>query len=268
MMYSACASKVIPGTSHRFFKPIRLKAGIGASSQGIDHEFPTKNISSLMLIVSCGDSFTEGEGLSSKEQAYPHLIKNKFNAKLSNLAQSGASEYLITTQVEEAVKLKPDLILIGHTNEYRWQVWDFRRNHWQGFIVANHVLKNEKYYRNWILSEQILGNKRKKTKEHQAAWHAAGMLYFSDEEVVKRMWSGAVAKQVIITKGIKTIHHCCFPHLQPELEELTDDHVKFHLDLEKHKDLAPDRSHAGANCHQKLAELIFLALGEGFEPSR
>ena len=48
MMYSACASKVIPGTSHRFFKPSPiLNAGIGASSQGIDHELPTKNISSL-----------------------------------------------------------------------------------------------------------------------------------------------------------------------------------------------------------------------------
>ena len=34
MMYSACASKVIPGTSHRFFIPSRLKAGIGASSEG------------------------------------------------------------------------------------------------------------------------------------------------------------------------------------------------------------------------------------------
>ena len=90
----------------------------------------------------------------------------------------------------------------------------------------------------------------------------------NEEELVKRMWSGAVAKQVIITKGIKTIHHCCFPHLQPELEELTSDYVKFHLDLEKHKDYAPDRSHAGAKSHKKLCDLIMLALGEGFEPSR
>ena len=54
--------------------------------------------------------------------------------------------YLILNQVEEAVKLKPDLIIIGHTSEYRWKVWDFRKNMWQGFIVANHVVKNEKYY--------------------------------------------------------------------------------------------------------------------------
>lgn len=184
------------------------------------------------------------------------MLQKKLNADLKNLSQSGASEYLITAQVEEAVKLKPDLILIGHTNEYRWQVWDFKQNIWQGFIVATHVLKNEKYYRNWVLSEQLLGNKRKKTKEHQAAWHAAGMLYFSEDDVVKRMWSGAVAKQIINTKGIKTIHHCCFPHLQPYLTELTDDYVEFHLDFEKHKDFAPDGSHAGVKSHIKLAELL------------
>jgi len=98
-----------------------------------------------MLIVACGDSFTQGEGLDSQDQVYAHILARKFNATIKNLAQSGASEYLILNQVEEAVKLKPDLIIIGHTSEYRWKVWDFRRNMWQGFIVANHVVENEKY---------------------------------------------------------------------------------------------------------------------------
>ena len=61
-----------------------------------------------MLIITCGDSFTFGEGLSDKTQAYPYLLQNHYNAELINLAQSGASEYLITTQIEEAVKLKPN----------------------------------------------------------------------------------------------------------------------------------------------------------------
>jgi hypothetical protein len=257
-MYSACASKVIPGTSQRCFKPKRSKTGIGASSEGIDHEFPTTKISLLMLIISCGDSYTEGEGLGNKLHAYPYLLSERLKTNLENLSQSGASEYLITAQVEEAVKKKPDLIVIGHTSEYRWQVWDFRRNHWQGFLVANHVVENEKYYRNWVFSEQILGNKRKNTHEHKAAWHAAGMLYFSEEAVIQRMWSGAVAKQILLCSraNIPVIHHCCFPHLQPLLEELTDDYVKFHLDLEKHKDPAEDGSHAGSKSHLKLAELI------------
>ena len=210
-----------------------------------------------MFIVTCGDSFTQGEGLEKQTQAYPYLL----NANINNLAQSGASEYLITTQIEQAVKLKPDLIIVGHTSEYRWEVWDARNEIQQGFIVANHVLKNEKYYRNWILSEQILSNTRN-TKEHKAAWHAAGMLYFSDVELVQRLWSGAVAKQILLTQraGIPIIHHCCFPHLQPLLAELTDDYIEFHLDLEKHKDLAPDNSHAGAKSHMELANMIMNKL--------
>lgn len=206
-----------------------------------------------MFIVTCGDSFTQGEGLEKQTQAYPYLL----NANIKNLAQSGASEYLITAQIEQAVKLKPDLIIVGHTSEYRWEVWDARNEIQQGFLIANHVLKNEKYYRNWILSEQILSNTRN-TKEHKAAWHAAGMLYFSEVELVQRLWSGAVAKQILLAQraNIPMIHHCCFPHLQPLLEELTDDYIEFHLDLEKHKDMAPDNSHAGAKSHKKLAKLL------------
>ena len=201
--------------------------------------------------------------MSKKTQSYPYIIQERLNAELKNLAQSGASEYIITTQVEKAVKLKPDLIVVGHTSEYRWQVWDSRNSIIQGFLVANHVLRNEKYYRNWILSEQILANRRVEDKKHQAAWHAAGMLYYSDEELVKNIWSGAVAKQILLCSraNIPIIHHCCFPHLQKYLEELTDDYVNFHLDLEKHKDLAPDGSHAGESSHLKLSKMIIDMLG-------
>ena len=210
-----------------------------------------------MFIVTCGDSFTQGEGLEKQTQAYPYLL----NADIKNLAQSGASEYLITTQIEQAVKLKPDLIVVGHTSEYRWEVWDARNEIQQGFLIANHVLKNKKYYRNWIISEQILSNTRN-TKEHKAAWHAAGMLYFSETTLVQRLWSGAVSKQILLAQrsNIPMIHHCCFPHLQTLLSELTDDYIEFHLDLEKHKDFAPDNSHAGAKSHIKLANMIMNKL--------
>jgi hypothetical protein len=206
-----------------------------------------------MYIVSCGDSFTTGQGLEKKSQAYPYLLSKD----ITNLAQSGASEYLITTQIEQAVKLKPDLIIVGHTSEYRWHVWDYRREMLQGFLVANYVLRNEKYYKNWIFSEQLLATRRK-TEKHQTAWHAAGMLYFSDEDTVKHIWAASVAKQIILAQRAKIplIHHCCFPHLQSELETLTDDYIEYHLDLEKHTDFAPDGSHAGTKSHKKLADLI------------
>lgn len=253
-MYSACASRVIPRCSQRVVKPSCSKAGRGASLEGIDQELPTTN----MLIVTCGDSYTQGEGLEKQSQAYPYLLSACLNAELKNLAQSGASEYLITSQVEQAVKLNPDLIVIGHTSEYRWQVWDFRNNCTQGFLVANWVKKHGKSYRNWIFSEQIIGNRRKDTHEHKAAWHAAGMLYYSEHELVERLWSSAVAKQIVLCQraGIPVIHHCCFPHLQNALEELTNDYVVYHLDKEKHKNLAPDNSHAGAKCHLELSQII------------
>ena len=257
MIYSDCTSRVTPGCSQRLSRFNKENAGFGASSLGIDQELPTTKISS-MLIVACGDSFTQGEGLDSQDQVYAHILARKFNATINNLAQSGASEYLILNQVEEAVKLKPDLIVIGHTSEYRWKVWDFRRNFWQGFIVANHIVENEKYYRNWILSEQILGNRRKHEKQPQAAWHAAGMLYFSDQKIVTELWEGAVAKQILVCQraGIEHIHLCCFPHLYDNLKSLTNSHVPIHFDLEKHKDPAKDRSHAGPKSHLKAAELI------------
>ena len=199
-----------------------------------------------------------GEGLDSPNQVYAYILAKKLKAEYKNYSQSGASEYLILNQVEQAVKLKPDLIMIGHTSEYRWKIWDFRHNHWQGFIVANHILKNEKYYRNWILSEQILGNKRKHEKQHQAGWHAAGMLYFSDKKIVQELWEGAVAKQIIICEKAKInhIHLACFPHLYPNLCNLTDLTIPLHLDLMKHKDPARDRSHAGVKSHLEVAEAI------------
>ena len=41
MIYSACASRVIPGCSQRLVRFSKLNAGFGASSLGIDQELPT-----------------------------------------------------------------------------------------------------------------------------------------------------------------------------------------------------------------------------------
>ena len=67
-----------------------------------------------------------------------------------------------------------------------------------------------------------------------------------------------MSKQILLCQraGIPVIHHCCFPHLQEELSYLTDDYVDFHLDIEKHKDPAPDKAHAGPISHIKLTKLL------------
>ena len=167
-----------------------------------------------MKIIFCGDSYTLGEGLSSREQVYANLVSNHYNIEYINLSQSGASEFLITEQVEKAITMSPDLVIIGHTSEYRWQVRDKRTGDWQGIIVANWIQQNEKLYKNWILSEQLLDNRRK-TPQHKAAWHSAGMLYYSEESVIRRLWRSAVALQSSIIT-CKQIHINMFEHLQDD----------------------------------------------------
>lgn len=207
-----------------------------------------------MKIIFCGDSYTLGEGLANKEQAYSYLIAKYFDIEYNNLAQSGASEFLIAEQVENAITLNPDIIIIGHTSEYRWQLRDKRTGFWQGFLVANWVERNKKLYKNWALSEQLLDNKRK-TAEHYAAWHAAGMLYYSEESVVRRLWKSAVALQSSLIK-CKQVHINMFDHLQKDLEEITNNFINFPLDQLKYKEMAPDGSHAGPNLHKELAKLL------------
>ena len=207
-----------------------------------------------MKIIFCGDSYTLGEGLANKKQVYSYLIAKYFDVEYKNLSQSGASEFLITEQVENAITLNPDIIIIGHTSEYRWQLRDKRTGFWQGFLVANWIERNKKLYKHWALSEQLLDNKRK-TAEHYAAWHAAGMLYYSEVSVVRRLWKSAVALQSSLIK-CKQVHIGMFKHLQKDLEEITNNFINFPLDQLKYKEMAPDGSHAGPNLHKELAKLL------------
>ena len=213
-----------------------------------------------MKIIFCGDSYTLGEGLSSREQVYANLVTKHYNTKYINLSQSGASEFLITEQVEKAITMSPDIVVIGHTSEYRWQVRDKRTGDWQGIIVANWIQQHEKLYKNWILSEQLLDNRRK-TPQHKAAWHAAGMLYYSEEPVIRRLWRSAVALQSSIIT-CKQIHINMFSHLQDDLEQVTKDFINFPLDSLKHKEKAPDGSHAGPGLHKILSTKLINHIDE------
>ena len=225
MMYSACASRVTPGSSHRCLNLIGQMQGLSLVAWYRPRITNNKDIV-IYVHSSLWGSYTEGEGLEDKNQAYPYLLSNN----VKNLAQSGASEYLITTQVEEAVKMKPDLIVIGHTSEYRWHVWDFRNDITQGFIVANHVMQNEKYYRNWILSEQILANQRKNTKN--TGLHGTRYLFFKEKKcrfmVVFCSETNTSYEKVGLGLFIIVVFH--FIRLV-----LTDDYVNFHLDFEKQR---------------------------------
>jgi len=203
-----------------------------------------------MKIICCGDSYTQGEGLADyKKECWPYLIERKLKADVMlNYGNSGASEMMITEQVERAVTHKPDLVMVAHTSPYRWQTR--KNNSWQGFIVANSS--------QWILSEQIIGSK------HKAAWHGAGMIFYSEPELVGRIYRSALALQIAILEknNIPHIHMCCFDNTLYHLEKLTDNYINYHLDKMKVQDFAPDRSHAGPASHKIVTYALIKKIQE------
>ena len=68
-----------------------------------------------MKIISCGCSFM------TLDTQYPgthftEVVANDIGAELKSLAAVGASNFYISQQVEHAISLKPDLIIVVFTN--------------------------------------------------------------------------------------------------------------------------------------------------------
>lgn len=213
----------------------------------------------MKKLIVCGDSFTQGEGLKCLSQTWGYQLSKILNYNYTNYAQSGASEFLIYLQVKKAIKQKPDLIIVAHTSEYRWHIRKTNGD-LQGFLVANFLKdKNNNQNRNWILSEQLLGSSNK------AAWHGAGMLYYSEPMIAVELWKSFIANQELLLQksGIPYLHMVCFPHLHSSLEEITDKAVPIHLDkLKLTIDMAPDGSHAGPESHKFTAKALSQVISQ------
>ena len=87
------------------------------------------------------------------------------------------------------------------------------------------------------------------------------MLYYSEEPVIRRLWRSAVALQSSIIT-CKQIHINMFNHLQDDLEQVTKDFINFPLDSLKHKEKAPDGSHAGPGLHKILSTKLINHIDE------
>jgi len=71
----------------------------------------------MKKIVVCGDSFY------CPDPDYPgHWTEHVKDCDVVSLAHPGASNLLIRIQVEKAIKMKPDLIVVGFTSCYRLTV--------------------------------------------------------------------------------------------------------------------------------------------------
>jgi len=79
----------------------------------------------MARIIACGCSITHGyfEGPDKKAaylKSYPEVLAERYNHEIINLAKPGSSNYLIAKQIELAMSLQPDFLIVGFTSPYRF----------------------------------------------------------------------------------------------------------------------------------------------------
>lgn len=72
------------------------------------------------LLVSCGCSFTYGFANGTTFNPYANIVAQAIDYEHVNLSVIGSSNYAITKQVEHALTLDPDLIIVGATTPLRF----------------------------------------------------------------------------------------------------------------------------------------------------
>jgi hypothetical protein len=70
-----------------------------------------------MKLLTIGDSFTYGEELSDRNQAWPQLVANKIDYEMINLGQPGASnDKILRTTLDHLTVTYADLVIVGWSN--------------------------------------------------------------------------------------------------------------------------------------------------------
>lgn len=72
------------------------------------------------MIVVCGCSYLSGYGIDTDNKIMATQLANRLNTTVVNLSKPGASNYCISKQVDYALTLKPDLIVLGTTEILRF----------------------------------------------------------------------------------------------------------------------------------------------------
>lgn len=128
------------------------------------------------VIYTIGDSFTYGEELEDRNNAWPSLLANKFDMSLINEGKPGVgNEYIIKRTILAVSKHRPDLVIIGWTSCARqehaddlgvYDIWPgcsskkFENNQYQNrkdfikYITANNNDMHE--YRRWLRQVVLL----------------------------------------------------------------------------------------------------------------
>lgn len=77
-----------------------------------------------MKIISCGCSITHGYYVKNNQStyltAYPEVFAKNHGHEIINLSKPGSSNYFVAKQLEFAITLKPDFLIVGFTSPYRF----------------------------------------------------------------------------------------------------------------------------------------------------
>ncbi len=115
---------VIPANSPPFLQSSEYKFDRQRNNFGFrDKDFERKKDSSILLIQTYGDSFTEGDG-APEDSSYPSTLRTILNSHITskktiiqNFGISGSDPGFYCRQMEDiGVKLKPDLAIITYSS--------------------------------------------------------------------------------------------------------------------------------------------------------
>ena len=101
-----------------------------------------------MKLLAVGDSFTWGDDLDDRNNAWPCLLGDKLGYEVTNLGLNGASNsYIFRTVVEQIVSSKFDLVVIAWSTHIRmeacdkfgkWSVWPGKDKLWGSDAEYSH----------------------------------------------------------------------------------------------------------------------------------
>jgi len=101
-------------------------------------------------LAICGDSWFSKD-LHHQNESFGEILSIKHNLNLLSLARGGCSNFSIALQVDQAIQMNPDFILVGCTDPNRIELP----------IQKNNFLENIKEYFNWNANQTSAYDKLK-----------------------------------------------------------------------------------------------------------
>jgi hypothetical protein len=99
-------------------------------------------------LVICGDSWFTTDS-DYPDQSFSEILAIRHNLQLENLARSGCSNFGIALQINKAIELRPDFIIVGCTTHDRIDI---------PMIKDTNIIKKFFNWESWSQAEQSIGS--------------------------------------------------------------------------------------------------------------